>query len=210
MPGLRSMASKRFALKPRWQIMFAKTPVPAPMSSTSLPSGGQNFRNVSTHTLGDANPSFSRESCSYASAHFSYASLTSSLGVRNRDAAIFWPSDVVSSAILIAGELSDARDDARDEACDSPPMLPMDSTESEVWMWCVALCFAMAATAFSPVSGGICDTTSGVAPLARPKLDKTDPAAKSATALAPSALPAGPRSTCTFWRSRRSLILLDR
>lgn len=105
---------------------------------------------------------------------------------------------------------ADARDDARDDAHDSPPMLPMDSTESEVWMWCVALCFAMAATAFSPVSGGICDTTSGVAPLARPKRDKTDPAAKSATALAPSALAAGPRSTCTFWRSRRSLILLDR
>ena len=191
MPGLRSMASKRRALMPRWQIMFAKTPVPAPMSSTSLPSGGQNFRNVSTHTLGDANPSFSRESCSYASAHFSYASLTSSLGVLNRDAAIFWPSDVVSSAILIAGEPGDARDDpsddARDDALDSAPMLPMDSTESEVWMWCVALCFAMAATAFSPVSGGICDTTSGVAPFARPKRDKTDPAAKSAAALAPSA-----------------------
>ena len=155
MPGLRSMASKCFALMPRWQIMFASTPVPAPMSSTSLPWGGQNLRNVSTHALGDANPSFSRESCSYASAHFSYASLTSSLGVLNRDAAIFWPSLVVSSAILIAGEPGDLGGAADDDALDSLPMLPMDSTESEVWRWNAALRFAMADATFSPVSGGI-------------------------------------------------------
>ena len=61
--------------------------------------------------------------------------MTSSLGVLNRDAAIFWPSLVVSSAILIgAGEPGDLGGDADDDALDSLPMLPMDSTESEVWM----------------------------------------------------------------------------
>mmetsp|Transcript_2383 Transcript_2383/g.9204 ORF Transcript_2383/g.9204 Transcript_2383/m.9204 type:complete len:260 (+) Transcript_2383:1297-2076(+) len=181
-PGDRSMASNLAALNPRAQIMFAKTPVPAPTSNTSFPWGGQNERNVSTHAFGDAKPSFSSESCSYASAHVSYAPWTCSLGVLNREDAIFCPSKVVSSAILMgdAGDGDFSGAPALDDPEDSPPMLHMDNTESLVCIavsrGCVSAAFAR--TGFGTVfdNAGIRDTAFGDAPLSRPNLFSAEPA----------------------------------
>mmetsp|Transcript_15339 Transcript_15339/g.24812 ORF Transcript_15339/g.24812 Transcript_15339/m.24812 type:complete len:232 (+) Transcript_15339:1180-1875(+) len=175
------MPSKVRARKPRVRIICARSPVPAPTSSTSLPSGGQNSRNVSTHALGDAKPSFCSESCSYASAQASYASITSPLAVLKRLAARSAPCLVTVSSLTITTleERGEVLLESEGEQELAPPEF-MESTESEG-------CRPISRTPVAPPVGEVyagCtgDTLAGDRPRERPTASASTPSPASAAA----------------------------